>query len=40
MKQAQTMLNYPDQAYQIIHVGGTNGKGSVCSYLAHINQTL
>lgn len=36
MKQAQAMLNYPDQAYQIIHVGGTNGKGSVCSYLAHI----
>ncbi|PKK86929.1 MAG: bifunctional folylpolyglutamate synthase/dihydrofolate synthase, partial [Tenericutes bacterium HGW-Tenericutes-8] len=36
MKHAQALLGYPDKAYKIIHVGGTNGKGSVCSYLAHI----
>ena len=26
-------LGDPDRAFQIIHVAGTNGKGSVCSYL-------
>jgi len=26
-------LGYPDKAYPIIHVGGTNGKGSTCAML-------
>ena len=26
-------LGAPDRAFRIIHVAGTNGKGSVCAYL-------
>ncbi|HVL86794.1 MAG TPA: folylpolyglutamate synthase/dihydrofolate synthase family protein [Candidatus Thermoplasmatota archaeon] len=26
-------LGHPDRAYPIVHVGGTNGKGSVCAFL-------
>lgn len=29
-------MNCPDQAYSIVHVAGTNGKGSFCSTLASI----
>ena len=29
-------LGSPDRALQIIHVAGTNGKGSVCSYMRSI----
>ena len=29
-------LGYPDRGQRIIHVAGTNGKGSVCSYLSAI----
>ncbi|HIE43442.1 MAG TPA: hypothetical protein EYP78_01420, partial [Candidatus Omnitrophica bacterium] len=29
-------LNNPHRAYPVILVGGTNGKGSVASFLAHI----
>lgn len=36
MTAAQKELGYPDKAYKIIHVGGTNGKGSVCSFLTNI----
>ncbi|MBQ2608919.1 MAG: hypothetical protein II586_01000, partial [Butyrivibrio sp.] len=29
-------LGNPDRNMKIIHVAGTNGKGSVCSYLSNI----
>src|SRR5262245_21520330 len=29
-------LNRPDRSYKIVHVAGTNGKGSFCSMLASI----
>ena len=29
-------LGDPDQSMQVIHVAGTNGKGSVCAYLRSI----
>lgn len=29
-------LSHPEQALNIIHVAGTNGKGSVCAYLSNI----
>ena len=29
-------LDHPEKNFQIIHVGGTNGKGSVCRYLSSI----
>lgn len=29
-------LGHPEKTYPIIHIAGTNGKGSVSSYLAHI----
>ena len=28
-------LNHPQNNYKIIHVAGTNGKGSVCTLVAH-----
>lgn len=36
MKQYLSYLNHPEKSYQIIHVAGTNGKGSTCSYLESI----
>lgn len=30
------LLGSPDEKLKIIHVAGTNGKGSVCTYLTHI----
>lgn len=30
------IMQDPDEAYDVIHVAGTNGKGSVCSYLSSI----
>ncbi len=34
-KELLTRLDYPQNNYQIIHVAGTNGKGTVCTLLAH-----
>lgn len=31
-----TRLGHPERSYGVIHVAGTNGKGSVCACLAHI----
>ncbi|MCS7083256.1 MAG: bifunctional folylpolyglutamate synthase/dihydrofolate synthase [Bacteroidetes bacterium] len=31
-------LGHPERAYPVIHVGGTNGKGSTCAFLAAIWQ--
>lgn len=31
-------LGHPERAWKIIHVAGTNGKGSVCAFLASILQ--
>ena len=28
-----SLLGEPDREFQVIHVAGTNGKGSVCAYL-------
>ena len=30
------ILNHPEDNLRVIHVAGTNGKGSVCSYLDSI----
>ncbi|GAA5802039.1 hypothetical protein HPULCUR_007499 [Helicostylum pulchrum] len=32
-------LNRPDERTQIVHVAGTNGKGSVCAYIASVLRT-
>ena len=32
-------LNRPDERTQIVHVAGTNGKGSVCAYISSVLQT-
>lgn len=36
MRAAANALGNPQKAYKIIHVGGTNGKGSVVSYISTI----
>lgn len=36
MRAAASAIGNPQDAYKIIHVGGTNGKGSVVSYLSTI----
>ncbi|MBU0504711.1 hypothetical protein KJ708_01865 [bacterium] len=36
MKKAIALLNYPDKNYKIIHIAGTNGKGSTCQYIAQL----
>ena len=36
IKKILKSLNNPQKKYKIIHVVGTNGKGSVCSFLANI----
>lgn len=38
MHQALPILNHPQSHVPIIHVAGTNGKGSVCHYLDHLLQ--
>lgn len=30
------IMQNPDEGYEVVHVAGTNGKGSVCSYLSSI----
>ena len=30
------IMDHPERTYQVIHVAGTNGKGSTCSFLASI----
>ncbi|MDL2310340.1 bifunctional folylpolyglutamate synthase/dihydrofolate synthase, partial [Peptostreptococcaceae bacterium OttesenSCG-928-C18] len=36
MKNLLEFLGNPEKSLQVIHVGGTNGKGSVCNYLKSI----
>ena len=38
MERFMHLLDHPHQKYKSIHVAGTNGKGSVCAYLAKILQ--
>ena len=33
-KECLRRLGNPQDSFQVIHVAGTNGKGSVCAYLA------
>lgn len=33
MKKVLSLLDHPDEKYTIIHVAGTNGKGSCCTFL-------
>lgn len=35
VKRLQQLLQFPDRAFKTIHVAGTNGKGSVCTKIAH-----
>lgn len=30
------IMNHPERSYPVIHVAGTNGKGSTCSFLASV----
>ena len=39
IKKLMELLNSPDEKIKIIHVGGTNGKGSVSEYLSSIFRT-
>jgi dihydrofolate synthase / folylpolyglutamate synthase len=32
-------LGNPERSFPVVHVAGTNGKGSVCAYLSHMLQT-
>ena len=36
MQEALNMLGDPQNAYKVIHVAGTNGKGSTVAYLTNI----
>jgi dihydrofolate synthase/folylpolyglutamate synthase len=36
MELASQLLGHPERAFQVIHVAGTNGKGSTVSYLKHV----
>lgn len=36
---AMERLGHPEQAYQVVHVGGTSGKGSTCHMIQRILQT-
>lgn len=38
IKECLRRLGNPQDAFQVIHVAGTNGKGSVCAYLASVFQ--
>ena len=33
LRRILTRLGNPDQRFKIIHIAGTNGKGSVCAFL-------
>ena len=36
MKQYLAYLNHPEESFKIIHVAGTNGKGSTCAMLESV----
>ena len=36
IKECLHRLGNPQEAFRVIHVAGTNGKGSVCAYLASV----
>lgn len=36
LKKILDIMGHPEQCYRIIHVAGTNGKGSTCSFLSSI----
>jgi dihydrofolate synthase / folylpolyglutamate synthase len=42
LERIQALLNElgnPERSFPVVHVAGTNGKGSVCAYLSHMLQT-
>jgi len=39
MQHLMDSLDHPEQQYPLVHVAGTNGKGSVCRYITSILQT-
>ena len=38
MERVAGALGHPEQAFEVVHVGGTNGKGSVCAFVASMAQ--
>ncbi len=36
IEKAMQILGHPDRNYKIIHIAGTNGKGTVCSFIAQL----
>jgi len=40
MRQLAARLGHPERAYPVIHIGGTNGKGSVCAMLDAIYRRM
>ncbi len=39
LNQILDIMGHPEQTYPVIHVAGTNGKGSTCSFLASVLET-
>jgi len=38
MEQVTAALGHPERTFEVVHVGGTNGKGSVCAFVASMTQ--
>lgn len=36
IKECLALYGNPDKSYKIVHVAGTNGKGSICAYLSNV----
>ena len=39
VKKYLNLLNHPERNFQVIHVAGTNGKGSVCAFMESVLRT-
>src|SRR5690606_2967896 len=38
MQEACARFNHPERSFQVVHVAGTNGKGTVCAFVAAMAQ--